>query len=1135
MDTKRGRLIACLALLLGIILSLVGCRDPETVPEIVDTEQSDSYVLGSSETEKLEGSAEKTLTLMVYMVGSDLEAKTGAATGDLEEIAASGVDLQRCNVVIYAGGSPNWHNEVEAEHNSILELNENGFAVKETDKSRSMGDANCLTEFLNYCFENYQTEQYALILWNHGNGPIIGYGKDILFDNDTLTLQEMQEALQASPFGPKRQLSWVGFDACLMASAELACVWAPYAEYLAASQEIEPAFGWNYNFLSELGRQNTPILLSRAAEDYLSACLAYYEKKGFDHRDTTLAVLDLSKADALREAIDMLFFAAEKDVEDRYDELVSLRVDARAIGRISTGSEYDLVDLIDLAEQMRQVYPQEAETLQAAAEAMIVNNTTNTTGLGGVSLYYPFFNKDYYQKSWSQSYAALGAFPHYNDYLRSYETTWLGEDMLKEYAESRTPTQISANRFALELTEDQAKHFAAGKYYILNQTGEERYLRVFESSDVWLEGNTLYANYDGKVFIAQDSGTENVAYPVVDDLGIQDGRRFYAVLGVLSDTALSYDDPNVKPSLRVRILFSMDPETEELQYVSVQEDKSQLSKSGDISAGKQEDVDPLSYTTLSYKQEPQKLLLRDDNGVPLAMEYWFSDEEWMDIYAPFRSEQAFSLNRDYPMDDQFAIVYELQDTQGNRYCSEPIPIDAPVQQHPPITEDEHEPIRKRWSEGDSLELLSRDGISLSIHKVEQKLGDSICQKLSLQISNHTDENVTLFTEDGGFIYNDGILSNSYLSLDCPPGETVGGVDVEGFWTSDILDFGDLPSYTEKSIVLNSLSLNLSVYSNPYENFIIDDNRSLFEPIWKSERFEIEFTEPFTETEPPFFSKESLPTFLDAAISPQLLYESSELRVSITDFYVEPDLLDPSKGRALELTLLFENLSDHPVYTGCSDIVLNGVYQGNFFSTVCLPPGNKCYSHPSIRLNELGQDFDLKQRWCEINSIDRVQLGIMISESEETPILRELHWVDVKLTQMGSGEATFPEEGTRLLDENGVRVTLVGWEKDHDNLPQPVLAIENDSAQEVTVRLFEWQLEGSENVEGAQALLSERIGSGQKYVTAIDYYVEGTNTEDSQPVLSKLSFRFLILSGLQDKVLYLSERIGLECPDAELIS
>lgn len=151
-----------------------------------------------------------TTTLMVYMVGSDLESKSGAGTQDLQEMANSGVDLSHVNVLVYAGGSPTWHNDLlQPEEHALLWLTEEGFTPITTTPAYSMGDGQCLSSFLHYGYENFPADRYALILWDHGNGPVIGYGKDMLFDNDCLTLQEMSQAMAASPFGEENKLAWV--------------------------------------------------------------------------------------------------------------------------------------------------------------------------------------------------------------------------------------------------------------------------------------------------------------------------------------------------------------------------------------------------------------------------------------------------------------------------------------------------------------------------------------------------------------------------------------------------------------------------------------------------------------------------------------------------------------------------------------------------------------------------------------------------------------------------------------------------------------------------------------------------------------------------------------------------------------
>ena len=223
----------------------------------------------------------KKVTVMVYMTGSDLESGSMAATKDLEEMAASGVDLASVQLIVYTGGSPKWHNGLSTEVNTVLRLEEDGFHEVESFPRLSMGKAASLSRFLNYAYENYPAERFDLILWDHGNGPVMGYCLDRLYNNDTLTLAEMRTALEDSPFSEDNRLGILGFDACLMASAELICTLGGFADYMIASQEAEPNNGWNYAFLADCGKIPADELACRAVDDYLAFYESYYADKPF--------------------------------------------------------------------------------------------------------------------------------------------------------------------------------------------------------------------------------------------------------------------------------------------------------------------------------------------------------------------------------------------------------------------------------------------------------------------------------------------------------------------------------------------------------------------------------------------------------------------------------------------------------------------------------------------------------------------------------------------------------------------------------------------------------------------------------------------------------------------------------------
>ena len=105
---------------------------------------------------------------------------------------------------------------------------------------------------------------------------------------DGLTLEEMARALHETMFA-KERLLFVGFDACMMASAEVAGAMAPYAEVMAASQEIEPSGGWDYSFLGDLSGSRDG---ARAGEVIADAFARSMEEEILD---VAISCLDLTR------------------------------------------------------------------------------------------------------------------------------------------------------------------------------------------------------------------------------------------------------------------------------------------------------------------------------------------------------------------------------------------------------------------------------------------------------------------------------------------------------------------------------------------------------------------------------------------------------------------------------------------------------------------------------------------------------------------------------------------------------------------------------------------------------------------------------------------------------------------------
>ena len=1022
---------------------------------------------------------EKT-TLMLYMIGSDLEAQAGAATRDLQEILQSGVDLSKVNVVVYAGGSPHWHNEnTTPENHTLLWLTETGFQQVAAVPTSSMGEAGCLSNFLTYAHDNFPADQYALVLWDHGDGPVIGYGKDMLFDNDTLTLLEMEQALLDTPFADKK-LSWVGFDACLMASAELCAVWADYADYLVASQEVEPSFGWNYSFLSQLGTADTLTVLRTLTDSYLESCLTYYEDRGYEPKDTTLSCMDLSRTPALEDAVNALFSAA---AADSYHTVTARRVQTRALGRATTGSEYDLIDLRDLADQFADLFPQEAAQLRQALEEMVIANATNAEGCGGLSLYYPFYNKYYFQESWGALYRQLDVFPQYLRYLQSYEDTWLGEDLLA-LAESVTPQQVTSDTYTLQLTPQQQETFASAKYYILVRDGEEYFTRIFVSPHVTNENGLLTADFDGNViYVKNDLGQYQIPVTLAHDA--VGGQSRYSVFVTLTNYSLSlYQLPEgFQPQQQSnRFSLTLDEATGQVHVTSlVPYDHS----TGEalLAGGKLEETELSQWASCFFLHDDHRYLSRYENGAIMPVDQWVTSTLFSGYEYPTENGLEFVWA---PLTaGEYYLLFEVEDTQGNRYCSELLPIrtEGSLPQEETVP-----PTQLRWDSPEPLLLSQQDGVSVYLRKQTDTDGT---ESYLLEATNTNDFAVRVQLDD---LHCGDVFCDAYVSsVKVPPGQTAQanyGVDLGTAHELGMLSDADPLELTVT--VQNTLTGAYLLYAQPLRITLSDAVR-----IGPDET-----AAQYNSFQAPAFGM---------LAQEQLLLEKEDVRVTLLG------LGGNGMDSQLRGAVCIENSGDTPLSMVPEALVLNGVYVTVSGDYGDIPAHSRAYFYFSAL------DFYRQQ-----SQISTVQTATLLLEQRgysplftgNTPVT--LHWCHVDLRQSAQ-PSPFREGGQVLFEENGVRVCLAGTEST-DIKTTWLLTIRNDTGKDIALNLADVLLDGKAVALGdAPVHISHaQLGAGQSCVAQLEYYYR-----DDAPAQA-VSFRFRVMDFAREAILFTgSEQITLQ--------
>lgn len=1035
----------------------------ETLVELNDSKEK----TGDREQEKKEEKKEKDTvksTLMIYMVGSDLESRSGAGTEDLEEIENSGIDLEKTNVVVLAGGSPRWHNDLATrEKNTILHLEKDGFKTVRETESISMGTSGCLSEFLNFAYENYPAEQFALIMWNHGNGPVIGYGKDMLFDNDSLTLGEMSSALAASPFNSGNKLSWVGFDACLMSSAELVCIWDSYAEYLVASQEIEPSFGWDYSVMSGFSKKNTEAFLSGLVDGYMNTCQAYYDKKGYEGRDTTLACIKLSFGSDLEKAINLLFAKAARDIDTNYDVLVRNRVETRALGRASTGSEYDLIDLKDMAGKLEKIYPEEANQLKGVLGKMIVKNGTNAESLCGMSIYYPFYNKYYYEESWGDVYKKLGSFPTYGEYLEKYQNVWLSDDNLESYVAELVPEKLAdeqnrgtsvAGTYILKLSPEQNASYADAKFYVLERVKGNLYHPIMTSENVTNENGTLYIDFSGNaIFATNKYGEKHIPVSREND-NVGDIGRYTVTASARNLATDLYKGMDFH--------LALNRETHELSTSAIIP-KNQTDAAGSLTGGKLEEINVEDWDTFTFLKNEYRYITRYPNGVIRPIENWFvRTSAELTIFA---RKDGFKFTYG-PIDSgKYFVMFEITDTRGSKYCSEVLPITTSKTGAVQVEEEFIESsgnVSLAWTSGEEIKLVEKDGVSVFLKKATDRVGERVEPVYKLRFENERDNTVEVHFDE--VVFN-GNIYKGYASVEEIPSKSVSESFLEIMPDTVAISLGEIAEISK------------------IEGCITIKDKTDTSELLHSYRVELDISEEASLgnlTESYRQSKIEGP-YLGALAEKQVIFKNEEISVTLLYFGTN-DIYT-----IYPAYLCIENSGNEGKYFALEGFSVNGLSDSLSLTESYIPQGMKAYGKV---------DFS---RFLEENIEEIENLDILFSISSETggfSAPEELYNVPVAFKENGTAKAAklsekviFEYDGVRmLLDENGEKYGSPCWK----------VTVINDRDEDIGIRFSKSRNSlGSElSMYGNQILAHSRMSAEVSYYgerelsvgDSVDFYV-----------------------------------------------
>ena len=375
------------------------------------------------------GSDAKSATVMIYMNGSDLETKAGEATTDLSEMIDSGVG-ENVNVIVQTMGTKRWQDygissktsQIYRVYKGELEL------VRDNLGQLDCTESDTLSDFIDFGKKNYPADRYMLIFWDHGGGPVYGFGYDEWQpDTESLTLDEIQEALRENS---DITFDIIGMDCCIMANLETCYVLSPFCKYAVLSEDFESGLGWSYTEWMKLLEENpgisTPLLGKKIIDGMVAANENDDEAGG---SSTMILVNERAVPDLVKKWTEYAYKNSDKLLGSNYSKL------HKAIGRgfietffdsweddesPVTMDNYYVSDMMSIVESVGQE-DEVTDNLRTSLKDCVAyfGHTSDKNELTGLAVSLPYGDRDFYDQLVSV-YSKCGFDKKYIDWLERF-------------------------------------------------------------------------------------------------------------------------------------------------------------------------------------------------------------------------------------------------------------------------------------------------------------------------------------------------------------------------------------------------------------------------------------------------------------------------------------------------------------------------------------------------------------------------------------------------------------------------------------------------------------------------------------------------------------------------------------------
>ncbi len=458
----KKRIKTALIILVMSVLPLCGCdeswddEDWETETEEVTVEETQEESADTASTSdhnddngnigvepvSVDSNA-KSATILVYMNGSDLETKAGEATSDIAEMVNTPIG-ENVNVIIQTMGTKRWHDYgISSKTSQIYRVKDGDLELLEDD----LGQLDCtisktLSDFIDYGKRNYPADRYMLIFWDHGGGPVYGFGYDEWQDDSSaLTLDEIQKALRDNS---DINFDIIGMDCCIMANLETCYVLAPFCKYAVLSEDFESGIGWEYTNWMKLFEENpgisTPLLGKKIIDGVIEANENDFEEGG---SSTLILVNEKAVPELMGRWTDYAYHNSEKLLGANYSKL------HKAIGKGLLDTLFDLweddgsdvtmddfyvSDMMSIVESVGEEGKQTDDLRSSLTNCVAYfGHTSDKNELTGLAVSLPYGDRDYYDQL-VEVYSKCGFDKAYIDWLEGFVGA-LGSEDYCDYSE----------------------------------------------------------------------------------------------------------------------------------------------------------------------------------------------------------------------------------------------------------------------------------------------------------------------------------------------------------------------------------------------------------------------------------------------------------------------------------------------------------------------------------------------------------------------------------------------------------------------------------------------------------------------------------------------------------------------------